>query len=581
MRSRPQAPPPPVPSAAQPAAEIPAPTRPPTAAAPGASVAVRPAGAGALAASDPALPERPPANGRRSPEAPATAGAEMRARWLGVLERWRADGMLVLLGLALVKLVAQLSVAARYGFHRDELYYLAAGRHPSLGYVDYPPVTAMVARLSTIVFGHSLFGLRVWPAVAGAVIVVLAGLIARELGGGRFAQFLAASLVLISPMFLGGNSMFQTVTFDQLMWAICMYLVARLLARGGSARLWLAIGVVLGVGVETKYTILVLIAGLAVGLVLTGQRRWLATPWPWLAALIAAAMLAPNLAWQAAHGWPTLEFLGNHDAAMAAENPPTRFLSEQLLLIGLPAVPLWIAGLVHLLRSQRFRMLGFAAVVVLVVLLLQRAKSYYAGPIYPLLLAAGAVSFERLLAARANPARRRRLIRSLVGALAIFTVVAVPISLPVLPVRTMVSLHLDEARTDYADMVGWPELVGTVAAAYHALPADERGTAAIVAANYGEAGAIDWFGPRLGLPSAVSGHDTYWFWRPRHQPAGPLVAIGYDAQDLQSLCGNLRQVGTVTNNAGANNEERGGPVFLCRDLRTPLYSWPAFRRFVS
>jgi 4-amino-4-deoxy-L-arabinose transferase-like glycosyltransferase len=219
-------------------------------------------------------------------------------RWAGVLERWRADGMLVLLGLALVKLVAQLSVAARYGFHRDELYYLAAGQHPSLWYVDYPPRTAMMARLSTIVFGHSLLGLRVWPAVAGAVIVVLGGLIARELGGGRFAQILAASLVLLSPMFLGGNSMFQTVTFDQLIWAICTYLVARLLARGGSPRLWLAIGVVLGIGVETKYTILVLGAGLAVGLVLTEQRRWLATPWPWLAALIAAAMLAPNLVWQ-------------------------------------------------------------------------------------------------------------------------------------------------------------------------------------------------------------------------------------------------------------------------------------------
>jgi 4-amino-4-deoxy-L-arabinose transferase-like glycosyltransferase len=511
----------------------------------------------------------------------AAAGIGARARWSGVLERWRADGMLVLLGLALVKLVAQLSVAARYGFHRDELYYLAAGQHPSLGYVDYPPLTAMVARLSTVVFGHSLLGLRVWPAVAGAVIVVLGGLIARELGGGRFAQILAAWVVLLSPMFLGGNSMLQTVTFDQLVWAICMYLVARLLARGGSPRSWLAIGVVLGIGVETKYTILVLSAGLAVGLVLTRQRRWLATPWPWLAALIAAAMLAPNLVWQIAHGWPTIEFLGNHDAAMAAENPPTRFLSEQLLLIGLPAVPLWIAGLVHLLRSQRFRMLGFAAVTVLVVLLLQRAKSYYAGPIYPLLLAAGAVSFERWIGAWANADRRRVLIRWLVGALAVFSVVAVPIALPVLPVKTMVGLHLDEARTDYAEMVGWPELVGAVAAAYHSLPADERGAAGILGANYGEAGAVDWFGPRLGLPSAVSGHDTFWFWRPRHQPAGPLITVGYQAQDLQSLCGNLHQLGTVSNSAGADNEERGGPIFVCRNLRSPLYSWPAFRRFVS
>jgi hypothetical protein len=516
-----------------------------------------------------------------APEVRSTAGIGLRVRWAGVLERRRADGMLVLLGLALVKLVAQLSVAARYGFHRDELYYLAAGQHPSLGYVDYPPVTAMVARLSTIVFGHSLLGLRVWPAVAGAVIVVLGGLIARELGGGRFAQILAASLVLLSPMFLGGNSMLQTVTFDQLIWAICTYLIARLLARGGSPRLWLAIGVVLGIGVETKYTILVLGAGLTVGLVLTEQRRWLATPWPWLAALIVAAMLAPNLVWQITHGWPTLEFLGNHDAAMAAENPPTRFLSEQLLLIGLPAVPLWVAGLVHLLRSQRFRMLGFAAVVVLVVLLLQRAKSYYAGPIYPLLLAAGAISFERWVSGQTSADRRRRLVRSLIGALAVFSIVAVPIALPVLPVKTMVRLHLDEVRTDYADMVGWPELVGAVAAAYRSLPRGERETAGILAANYGEAGALDWFGPRFGLPSAISGHDTFWFWRPRQRPAGPLVTVGYQAQQLRSLCGDLHEVGTVTNNAGVNNEERGGPIFVCRDLRVSLDSWPAFRHFLS
>ena len=233
----------------------------------------------------------------RAPGAPASAVAPPlisapRLRRVAVLERWRAEGMLALLGLALLKLIVQLAVAGRYGFHRDELYYLAAGRHPSLGYVDYPPVTAWMARLSTLVFGHSLVGLRVWPAMAGAVIVVLGGLIARELGGGRFAQILAALLVLCSPMFLGSNSMFQTVSFDELTWAVCLYLVARLLARGGPPRLWLAIGVAFGIGLETKYTILVLGMGFAVGLALTAQRRWLLTPWPWLAALIATALLA-------------------------------------------------------------------------------------------------------------------------------------------------------------------------------------------------------------------------------------------------------------------------------------------------
>ena len=522
----------------------------------------------------------------RAPGAPASAVAPPlisapRLRRVAVLERWRAEGMLALLGLALLKLIVQLAVAGRYGFHRDELYYLAAGRHPSLGYVDYPPVTAWMARLSTLVFGHSLVGLRVWPAMAGAVIVVLGGLIARELGGGRFAQILAALLVLCSPMFLGSNSMFQTVSFDELTWAVCLYLVARLLARGGPSRLWLAIGVAFGIGLETKYTILVLGMGFAVGLALTAQRCWLLTPWPWLAALIATALLAPNLVWQATHGWPTLEFLGNHNAEMAAENPPTRFLSEQLLLIGFALVPLWIAGLVRLLRHPRFRMLGLAAVVVILVLLVQRAKSYYAGPVYPVLLAAGAISFERFLSRQTSPQRRRRQVRSMIVALAISSVVAAPFALPVLPIDQMVRYHLDELRSDYAEMLGWPELVGTVAAAYRSLPPDERATARVLAANYGEAGAVDWFGPRLGLPSAISGHDTFWFWRPRQPTVGPLLTLGYQAPELRSLCGDLRRVGTVTNDAGADNEERGGPIYLCRDLRFPLESWPAFRRFVS
>jgi 4-amino-4-deoxy-L-arabinose transferase-like glycosyltransferase len=499
-----------------------------------------------------------------------------------VLERWRGNGMLALLGLALIKLAAQIAMASRYGFHRDELYYIAAGRHLGFGYVDYPPLTAVMARLSTVLFGHSLVGLRVWPALAGAAVVVLAGLIARELGGGRFAQVFAGLLVVCSPIFLGSNSMLQTVSFDQLTWAVCLYLIARILARGGSPRLWLGLGVAFGTGLETKYTILLLGLGLVVGLLVTPQRRWLGTPWPWLAGLVAAALLAPNLAWQVTHGWPTIEFLGKHDAAMAAENPPTRFLYEQLLLIGFAAVPLWVSGLVELLRRPRFRALGVVAVVVLAGLLLQRAKSYYAGPIYPLLFAAGAVCFERFTRRPATTRWRGWLgVRSVSTALVVSALVALPFSLPVLPMRTMAHLGLGDLRTDYAEMIGWPQLVGEVAGAFDTLPPAERATARVLAGNYGEAGAVDWFGPALGLPSAISGHDTYWFWRPRQQTSGPLVTLGYQEAQLNTLCGSLSKVGAVTNPIGIDNEEQGGPIFICRDLRMPLDSWPSFRRFVS
>jgi hypothetical protein len=292
--------------------------------------------------------------------------------------------------------------------------------------------------------------------------------------------------------------------------------------------------------------------------------------------------LAPNLAWQVAHGWPTLEFLRNHDAAMAAENPPSRFLLEQLLLIGFAAVPLWATGLVDLPRRPRFRALGVVAVVVLAGLLAQRAKSYYAGPIYPLLFAAGAVSFERFTNRSATTGRRSRLgRRSVIVALVVSAVVALPFSLPVLPMRTMAALGIGDLRTDYAEMIGWPELAGAVAGALETLPPAERSTARVLAGNYGEAGAVDWFGPALGLPTAISGHDTYWFWRPGQQPTGPLVTLGYQEAQLRTLCGNLRKVGSVSNPIGIDNEEQGGPIFLCRDLRMPLDSWSPFRRFVS
>lgn len=512
----------------------------------------------------------------------SSAVRERQGRLTAVLGRWRGNGMLALLGLALVKLVVQISMAGRYGFHRDELYYIAAGRHLGFGYVDYPPITAVIARISTMVFGHSLVGLRVWPALAGSAVVVLAGLIARELGGGRFAQILAGLLVVCSPFFLGTNSLLQTVSFDQLTWAVCLYLIARILARGGSPRRWLGLGVAFGIGLETKYTILLLGLGLVVGLLATAQRRSLGTPWPWLAGLVAATLLAPNLAWQVAHGWPTIEFLGKHNAAMAAENPPTRFLYEQIFLIGFAAAPLWVRGLVELLHRPQFRTLGIAAVVVLAGLLLQRAKSYYAGPIYPLLFAAGAVTFERFTKRPATSWWRRWLgVRSVPVALVLSAIVVLPFSLPVLPMRTMANLGLGDLRTDYAEMIGWPQLVEQVDAAFDTLPTADRATGRVLASNYGEAGAVDWFGPTLGLPSAISGHDTYWFWRPRQQPAGPLVTLGYQEPQLRTLCGTLTQVGTVSNPIDIANEEQGGPIFICRDLRMPLDAWPSFRRFVS
>jgi 4-amino-4-deoxy-L-arabinose transferase-like glycosyltransferase len=481
---------------------------------------------------------------------------------------------LALLGLGAVKLAVHLATAGRYGWHRDELYYAAAGRHLAFGYPDFPPVTPLLARLSELVFGGSLAGFRVLPALAGAAMVVLAGLLARELGGGRAAQVLAGLAALCSPMLLGANAMLQTVSFDQLAWVVVLWLFARLL-RTGDPRWWLAVGAAVGVGLETKFTMLTLALGIAVGTLATPVRRHLGTPWPWLGAGTALLLLAPNLVWQAVNGWPTLEFLDHQTARVAAEESPITFVRDTLLLAGPVALALFASGLWVLWSRVRYRALCWACLVPPVVVLATQAKAYYVGPLYPVLLAAGAVGVEALAARRG----RAWLTRSAAVAVVVGGLVAAPIALPVLPARQMVDVGLAGAREDWAEMLGWPELAATVAAAWNRLPASERARASIVTGNYGQAGAIDLYGPELGLPAATSGHNGYWFWATDGQPGAPLVAVGIPVERLAGLCDGARQVATLGNPYGVANEERGGPVVVCPATRVPLRAWPPLRHF--
>jgi 4-amino-4-deoxy-L-arabinose transferase-like glycosyltransferase len=490
-----------------------------------------------------------------------TAGREGRA------------ALAALAGLAGVKLAVHLALAGRYGWHRDELYYAATGRHLALGYPDFPPVTPLLARVSEALFGESLAGFRVLPALAGAVMVVLAGLLARELGGGPAAQVLAGLATLCSPMLLGANAMFQTVSFDQLAWVVVLLLFARLL-RTGDPRWWLAVGLGVGAGLETKFTMLTLALGVAVGVLATPARRDLATPRPWLGAGVALVLLAPNLAWQVGNGWPTLEFLHHQTAEVAAEESPLTFLGDTLLLVGPLALPLCLGGWWVLWSRARFRALAWASLVPPAVVLATQAKAYYVGPLYPLLLAAGSVGVEAL-ARRGRP----RLLPAAAAALVVGGLVAAPIALPVLPTARMVDLGLAGVREDWAEMLGWPELAATVAAAWDRLPPAQRAGAAVVAANYGEAGAIDQYGPRLGLPPATSGHNGYWYWAGDGRPGAPLVVVGIPVERLGGLCAGARQVATLDNPWRVANEERGRPVVTCRAARVPLRSWPPLRHF--
>lgn len=464
---------------------------------------------------------------------------------------------------AAVKLAVTLAFAGRYGWHRDELYYLASSRHLDLGYVDYPPVVPFLAWADQLVFKGSLVGLRLLPALAGAGIIVLAALIARELGGTTRAQAWAAFAALLSPMFLGGNLMFQTVAFDELTWALALFVFTRLL-RDRDPRLWLVLGLVIGVGLETKFTIAALPVAIFLA-VLIAARKTLLSPWPWAGAGIALLLILPNIWWQSTHDWISVQYTLSHRGH--TDGPVAYWLQQLLLVNPLFLVPC-IAGMAALWRDERFAPLLHTAILVELIFFASGGKAYYPAPIYSLLYAAGAVWLDARF-------RRRWPAVSFAVANVALILVLLPVGLPVLDAQTMVKQGLWKTRNDYADMIGWPELVRQTAAAYALLTPDQRTGAIILAQNYGEAGAIDYYGPALGLPGAVSPHLTYWYWAPPNLDPSAAILVGFDEQEANRLFADCRVAGTISNDLGIHNEEYGNTIMVCTNPRQPLWKlWP-------
>jgi hypothetical protein len=457
-----------------------------------------------------------------------------------------------------VKLVLHLLTASRYGFHRDEFYYLASGQHLAWGFVDQPPFVPLLALIGSELFGATPWGLRVLSAVAGAAAVVAAGLLARELGGGRFAQGMAALATLFAPLFLGANTMLQTVPFDQLWWLLAALGVAHAV-RTESRRAWVLTGLVLGVALLTKYTVLLFGLGLLVGLVATPARVHLRTAGPWLAAGIAFVIFLPNLVWQITHGWPTLEFIANNNANV--EMTVGDFLAAQPLLTGLPGLALALGGLAWYFSptDRPYRVLGWVALITFAVLLVVGGKDYYLGPTYPLLFAAGAVGLEGWVQRRA----KRWLPPAVAAGYVVLSLPAVPVAVPVLPVETAVRLGLHEMNGSYVEMLGWPELVGTVTDVYDALPPEEQATTAIFTANYGEAGSVNLLGAER-LPTAVSGHNAYHDWGPPSASTTTVIALGFSEAYLRRFFAEVEPVATTTNPYGVENEEYGQTVYVAR-----------------
>jgi hypothetical protein len=485
-----------------------------------------------------------------------------------------------------------LVTARGYGYFRDELYYLACGDHLGLGYVDHPPLIGLVAAAVRATLGQSLLALRLLPALSAGATAWITGAIAAELGGGRFAQGLAAGCMALSPVVLSLCSYLSMNAFDLLLWASAWWLFTRLL-HGGATRAWLALGAVLGVGLENKISALFLVFGLGVGLV--ASRRWdtLRTRGPWLAAAVAALLFAPHLAWQGQHGFPTLEFMHNARAFKMQELAPADWLLEQVLQMNPLAAPIWLAGLAYLLSerdARPHRPLGVAFLTVIAVLLVGKGKSYYAAPAYVPLFAAGGVAWERWLATRWRTAGRATLATLVVAGGGI----GLPLARPVLPVETLLryqaALGLRPGTSGerhepgrlpqfFADMHGWPELAATVGGVYQALPEAERAAACVFAENYGQAGAIDVLGRAHGLPRAIAGHNSYWLWGPRGCTGALVIVIGSERARLEQIFERVEQGATFTCELCMPYESHK-PIWVGRRARAPMTElWPEVKHY--
>jgi 4-amino-4-deoxy-L-arabinose transferase-like glycosyltransferase len=477
--------------------------------------------------------------------------------------------VLLVAGLVVVGLLA---VSGAYGFHRDELYFIVAGRHPAFGYVDQPPLTPLLSAASVAVLGLSPTAIRVLPTLEMALIVVLISLMARDLGGSRRAQILAAITAALSG-FLGAGHLDSTAAGDLLAWAIILWLLVTLLS-GGDRRLWLALGVVTGIGLENKDTLFLLGAGLAVGLVFA--RRWdvVRSPWAWAAIGIALLIWAPNLAWQATQGFPQFT-MASHIAGNADENRaqlvPTLWLTAGLLIF-----PVTVAGWAWMLFAKAaapWRAIGIAAVVVLVLVAVSGGKGYYASGIVPPFMAAGSILLDRWLA------RGRLRLRAIgfAAAASISGALIAYLTLPILPVATFATTTLPSQVPDSAEQIGWPQLVVTVEGVVANLPADERARAVILTTSYGEAGALELLG--TGLPPVFSGHNAFWDWGPPPPDGTVVVHVGdWTATDWGPFFAGCRTVANIDNGFGIENQEQGQAVSVCSGLQAPWTAiWPSLR----
>ncbi len=494
--------------------------------------------------------------------------------------------------IALVKLAIHLYAARFYGYFGDELYFLACSRHLAWGYVDQPPLIAVIVRIERLLFGDSLQSIRLFAAIAGACTVLLAGWIARELGGKRFAQALAALAVLVAGVCLSMNHYISMNAFEPLAWGGCALILIRII-KTGNQRLWLWFGVVAGIALENKYGIVFFATGVVAGLLLTKHRSMFLKPWIWLGGLIAFLIFLPNLIWNIQHHFPFFELLAN--IRRNGRNAPLthlQFLGQVALHMNPASVPLVLAGLwfyfVHP-QDRQFRVLGWASLVLLAVIMFSaNGRPYYVAPAYPMLFAAGGVAMEGWFSRRGLQWFEPAYVSLLLISGAIGAPLAIPVLSPETYIRYSQRLHLapPPIETDklgplpqfYADMFGWEEMTVEAARIYNSLPPKVRTETAILAGTYGQAAAIDLFGPKYGLPQAISPHQNYFLWGPRDYTGESVIVLGVRRSDLERFFDSIEPAGEVGHPYAMPNEHF--TIYYCRQPKISLQQlWPAIKNW--
>lgn len=505
---------------------------------------------------------------------------------------WLTGGVALVLALAGAKLLLHLATASRYGYFGDELYFLACGEHLDWGYVDQPPLVGAVAWLVRHTLGTSLLAIRSVSAVAGAALVLLTGLLAREMGGGRFAMGLSAVASGLAFVYVVMHYLFTMNALEPLFWTGCAYLVVRIV-KTGDQRLWLGFGLLAGLGLQNKYSMAVYGLGLAVGVLLSAERKALGRPWIWAGGALAALVFLPNVVWNVSHGWPFFELMRNIRASgRDVVLSPVEYVAHQVFNANPASLPVWVAGLGWLLVSKRgrpFRPLGTAFLVTLAVFIATKGKDYYVTPAFATLFAAGGVALEG-----ATAAGRRAWLRPALVLLFALSLPFLPFGLPLLSPSGLIAyqerLGMTLPATEkaharaalphhFAWQFGWDETVAAVAAAYHALPPEEQARVAVIGNNYGQSGAVDLLGPKYGLPmKALGTHQSYWLWGPGPPGKDILIVLGDRPEGLRRWCGDVEVVAERSHPWTAAWEN--GPVLVCREPRYRVEEiWPRVKNW--